>query len=139
MHNAFKLLILHRISKTNIKMKRLIKSFGFAIRGIKIVFGTEANMKIHLAITIIVILAGITLSISVIEWVFCILCFGIVIGSEMINTSIENIVDLVSPNPHPLAGKAKDIAAGAVLIVAICSIIIGLIIFLPKLWSIYYI
>lgn len=120
-------------------MKKIIKSFGFAIRGIKIVFGTETNMKIHLVITAIVIIGGTALSINKTEWIFCVLCIGLVIGSEMLNTSIENIVDLVSPEQHPLAGKAKDIAAGAVLFCAICSVIVGIIIFLPKILAVLYV
>jgi len=63
------------------------------------------------------------------------MCIGMVVGAEMINTAIENVVDLASPDQHPLAGKAKDIAAGAVLICAIISVIIGLLIFVPKGWN----
>jgi len=114
-------------------MKKRIQSFGYAIRGIREVFGTE-NMKIHIGITLLVIICGVVFSISLIEWIFCLLCIGLVIGAEMINTAIENVVDLASPEQHPLAGKAKDIAAGAVLICAIISVVIGLLIFVPKGW-----
>ncbi|MFZ4726868.1 MAG: diacylglycerol kinase family protein [Paludibacter sp.] len=113
-------------------MKKTIKSFGFAGRGIRFVFGTETNMKIHLVVCVLVIVCGFIFQISLTEWLICLLCIGLVIGMEMINTSIENIVDLVSPNHHPLAGKAKDIAAGAVLICVIISVVIGLLIFVPK-------
>jgi diacylglycerol kinase len=65
----------------------------------------------------------------------CLLCIGLVFGAEMMNTAIENVVDLASPELHPLAGKAKDIAAGAVLICTIVSVVIGLLIFVPKGWS----
>jgi len=115
-------------------MKKRIQSFGYAIRGIREVFGTETNMKIHIGITLLVIICGVVFSISLIEWIFCLLCIGLVLGAEMINTSIENVVDLASPEQHPLAGKAKDIAAGAVLICAIISVVIGLLIFVPKGW-----
>jgi len=115
-------------------MKKRIQSFGYAIRGIREVFGSEANMKIHIVITVLVIISGILFSISLTEWIFCLLCIGLVVGAEMINTAIENVVDLASPELHPLAGKAKDIAAGAVLICAVISVIVGLIIFLPKGW-----
>jgi len=115
-------------------MKKRIQSFGYAIRGIREVFGTETNMKIHIGITLLVIICGVVFSISLIEWIFCLLCIGLVIGAEMINTAIENVVDLASPEQHPLAGKAKDIAAGAVLICAIISVVIGLLIFVPKGW-----
>ena len=89
-------------------------------------------MKIHGVVAILVIICGILFSISIREWLLCLLCFGFVISMEMINTAIENIIDLVSPDHNYLAGKAKDVAAGAVLISAIISAIIGLIIFVPK-------
>jgi len=113
-------------------MNKRLQSFGYAFRGIRDVFGSEANMKIHIGITILVILCGAFFEISLTEWMFCLLCIGLVVGAEMMNTAIENVVDLASPEQHPLAGKAKDIAAGAVLICAIVSVIIGLLIFLPK-------
>lgn len=95
-------------------------------------------MKIHLVITTLVVIGGVVFSISLTEWMFCLLCIGLVIGTEMINTAIENVVDLASPELHPLAGQAKDIAAGAVLICAIISVIIGLMIFAPKAWSLIF-
>ena len=115
-------------------MKKRIRSFGYAGRGIRVVFGTEPNMKIHIVIALLVIICGFIFSISMTEWMICLLCIGLVFGMEMMNTAIENVVDLASPNLHPLAGKAKDIAAGAVLICAIVSVIVGLLIFLPKGW-----
>lgn len=118
------------------KLEKRIKSFLYAGRGIRMVFGTEANMKIHICIAILVLIAGFTFKISATEWIACILCIGLVVGMEMVNTAIENIVDLVSPNHHPLAGKAKDIAAGAVLICAIISVIVGILVFGSKIWSV---
>jgi len=119
-------------------MRKRIQSFGYAIRGIRYVFGTEANMKIHIAISILVIICGIVFAINLTEWIFCLLCIGMVVAAEMLNTAIENVVDLASPEQHPLAGKAKDIAAGAVLICAIVSVVIGLLIFIPKGWDLIY-
>ena len=116
-------------------MNKRIKSFGFAFKGIKTVFTSEANMKIHVFIAILVLICGVIFNLSVTEWVLCLGCFGLVISMEMINTALENLVDLVSPEHHPLAGKVKDMAAGAVLVAAIISSIIGLIIFLPKGWN----
>ncbi len=115
------------------KLKKRINSFQYAGRGIRTVFGTETNMKIHICIAIVVLIAGFTFKISATEWIACLLCIGLVVGMEMVNTAIENIVDMVSPNYHPLAGKAKDIAAGAVLICAIISVVIGLLVFGPKI------
>ncbi|MDD5183629.1 MAG: diacylglycerol kinase family protein [Paludibacter sp.] len=116
-------------------MKKRIKSFGFAGRGIYSVIKSEFNMKIHITIGILVFICGFIFDISLTEWLLCLLCFGLVLGAEMINTAIENVVDLVSPDQHPLAGKAKDAAAGAVLICAIISAVIGLLIFVPKGWN----
>ena len=115
-------------------MKKRIQSFGYAGRGVWLVISSEANMKIHLAVAVLVVMAGFFFQITVSEWMACLLCFGLVFSTEMINTSIENVVDLVSPKHHDLARNAKDIAAGAVLISALMAAIVGLIIFLPKLW-----
>ena len=116
-------------------MNKRIKSFGYAGRGIKIVFGSEPNMKIHIFVAMLVILCGFVFKINITEWILCLLCIGLVFSAEMINTAIENVVDLASPEHHELAGKAKDIAAGAVLICAIVSVVIGLLIFIPKAWD----
>ena len=113
-------------------MKKRIRSFVYAGRGIRLVFSSEANMKIHIVVATLVVICGFIFNINTTEWIACLLCIGLVFGAEMINTAIENVVDLASPDHHELAGKAKDIAAGAVLICAIVSIIIGILIFLPK-------
>lgn len=113
-------------------MNKRIESFKYAFRGIVLVLKSEKNMLIHLIISILVLICGIFFQISTTEWMICLLCFGLVFSTEMINTAIETLVDLVSPNHHKLAGKAKDIAAGAVLVAAIFAAITGLIIFIPK-------
>ena len=113
-------------------MKKRILSFKHAIRGIHMVLRSEKNMQIHLIFAILVVFFGFLFCISPVEWMICMLAFGLVMGAELINTSIETIVDLVSPEYHELAGKAKDIAAGAVLTTSIFAAIAGLIIFLPK-------
>jgi diacylglycerol kinase len=116
-------------------MKKRIQSFGHAGRGIRQVLGSEINMKIHVGITVLVLMAGFILHISITEWLICISCMALVLGMEMMNTAIENVVDLVSPHHHALAAKAKDAAAGAVLICAIASVLVGLVIFIPKIWE----
>lgn len=113
-------------------MKRLLKSFGYAWNGIRSAVQSEKNMHIHLFFVVAVIICGFIFHISRTEWMLCIGCFGMVMGAELINTAIESIVDLISPERKPLAGKAKDIAAGAVLITAIAAAVIGLLIFVPK-------
>ena len=116
-------------------MKKRIRSFVYAGRGIRLVFSSEANMKIHIVVATLVVICGFIFNINTTEWIACLLCIGLVFGAEMINTAIEDVVDLASPDHHELAGKAKDIAAGAVLICAIVSVIIGILIFLPKGWQ----
>jgi len=113
-------------------MNKRIESFKYAFRGIAMVLKSEKNMLIHVIISILVLICGILFQISTTEWMICLLCFGLVFSTEMMNTAIETLVDLVSPNHHKLAGKAKDIAAGAVLVAAIFAAITGLIIFIPK-------
>lgn len=119
-------------------MKKSLKnSFKYAFEGIKTTFQTEKNMKIHIAIMIFVIILGFLLKISSLEWIACLILFALVISAEMFNTVIETTVDLITKEKNELAKKAKDIAAGAVLVTAIFSAIIGLIIFVPKI--IFYI
>ena len=118
------------------KMKKIRNSFKYAIEGIWKSFKTERNMKIHIFIMILVIIAGIILKINKSEWIICIILFAIVIGSELFNTSIETIVDMVMPEKNEKAKIAKDVSAGAVLVVAIGAAIIGLVIFVPRILNI---
>ncbi len=113
--------------------KRLYQSFGYAFKGVYQVFRHELNMQIHLLAAIVVVAAGIVLQINTTEW--CLIVFAI-IGvwvAEMFNTSIELLTDLVSPDYHELAGKVKDIAAGAVVLATLGAVVIGLVVFLPKI------
>lgn len=112
-----------------------IRSFGFAIQGIAATVKSQMNFRIHLIAAICVITAGFILNINSMEWVVIILTIGMVLALEAINTAIEHLVDLVSPTHHEIAGKAKDIAAGAVLIGAIAAAAIGIIIFGQKLFT----
>ena len=118
------------------KMKKIRNSFKYAIEGLGTSFKTERNMKIHIFIMILVIIAGIILKINKSEWIICIILFAIVIGSELFNTSIETIVDMVMPEKNEKAKIAKDVSAGAVLVVAIGAAIIGLVIFVPRILNI---
>ena len=122
--------------KVKVKTKKIINSFKYAIEVIWTSFKTERNMKIHIFIMILVIIAGIILKINKSEWIICIILFAIVIGSELFNTSIETIVDLVMPEKNEKAKIAKDVSAGAVLVVAIGAAIIGLVIFVPRILNI---
>ena len=115
--------------------KRLINSFKYAIQGLVYAFKKEQNMLIHVIICITVIALGILLKISYFEWLICFILFGLVMSTELINSAIEALVDLVSPNKHPLAKIAKDTASSATLIFSIASFIGALIIFIPKIIS----
>lgn len=124
---------MEKIEELKKKRKKLRNSFKYAFEGVHRELKEEQNLKIHILIMILVIIAGFTLKLSPMEWIICIILFGFVIALELINTAIELTVDLAMPEIHPKAKAAKDIAAAAVLISATCSVIIGLIIFLPKI------
>jgi diacylglycerol kinase (ATP) len=110
-----------------------LKSFSYAFKGLSILFKTQANARIHLVALGAVVVAGLFFSLSISEWCLCSLCIGMVLAVEAVNTAIESIVDLVSPDYHPLAGRAKDVAAAAVLLTAISAAVVGILIFLPKI------
>lgn len=115
------------------KNKKMINSFKNAFNGMIVSFKQERNMKIHISIMFLVILLGIIFKIKTVEWIICIICFALVIGGELFNTAIEITIDIAMPNFNEKAKKAKDISAGAVLVLAIASAIIGFIIFVPKI------
>ena len=108
-------------------------SFKYAFLGILESFKVERNMKIHFTIAGVVIAGGFYFHINSIEWILCLICFGLVLSAEMMNTAIEAVTDIASPSINPKAKLAKDAAAGGVLVMAIISLIIGFIIFLPKI------
>ncbi len=108
--------------------------FGYAFRGLWYVFRTQRNMRVHLAIAALAILTGIVLHISAIEFALIFVTITIVLTAEMVNTVFELCIDLASPEYHPLAKIAKDIAAGAVLLSAIFAVVVGLFVFVPHLW-----
>nr|WP_263325689.1 diacylglycerol kinase family protein [Neobacillus sp. Marseille-Q6967] len=110
---------------------RLLKSFTFAIEGIKTAIKTERNMRIHLCISIIVIGLSFFFSIRNVEWILVLIIIGGMFALELMNTAIERLVDLVTKEFHPLAKQAKDLAAGAVFVYAILAVIAGFIIFIP--------
>ena len=122
----------------NTKKNKLYKSFGYAFEGIFNTILHERNMQIHTAVTVLVVIFGFILHISLMEWLFCLVLFGLVLSLELVNTAIEAVVDLVTEEKKPLAKKAKDAAAGAVLISAIMAAVIGGIIFFPKLYALLF-
>lgn len=115
------------------KKDPLYRSFSYAFQGIFTCVRKERNMKIHCVAAVLVVIAGVILKISAIEWCICMVLFGLVMALEHVNTAVEAVVDMVTEEYHPLAKAAKDTAAGAVLIAAIMAAIAGCIIFLPKI------
>ena len=115
------------------KKDPLYKSFGYAFAGIFTVVTKERNMKIHCVAMVCVVIAGFVFHITPVEWCICLTLFGLVMALEMVNTAVEAVVDLVTKERRPLAKLAKDAAAGAVLVFAIASAIIGFMIFGPKI------
>ncbi len=122
------------MSGKNFKISARLNSFKHAFAGIAEAVKSEHNAWIHAAATVIVIIAGFVFKLSKVEWCIIILCIGMVWTAEIFNSAIERLTDLASPKRHSLAKKAKDAAAGAVLVTAITATIIGLIIFLPRIF-----
>ncbi|MBX9973077.1 diacylglycerol kinase family protein [Cytobacillus firmus] len=116
-----------------VRKHSVLKSFSFAFSGIRAAVLNERNLQIHLAVSIAVIIFGVFFGISSLEWMIILLAIGGMLSLELLNTAIERVVDLATEEYHPLAKQAKDIAAGAVLVYAIVSVIIGGVIFLPKI------
>ena len=110
-------------------------TFICALNGWVQAIKTEQNLKFDCLIGIIVIVLGFLLKISFFEWVICVILIGAVIGAELMNTAIETVVDMYTREKNELAKKAKDVSAGAVLVIAITSAIIGGVIFIPKMLS----
>lgn len=108
-----------------------LRSFGHAFRGVGTLLRTQHNARIHALATILVLAAGALFGITLLEWALIALAIVCVWATEALNTAIEFLVDLASPGPHPLAGKAKDVAAAAVLIAAIGSLIVAVLVFGP--------
>lgn len=115
--------------------KKLIRSFRFAFIGIFQMFRSEQNARIHMLITLMVIAAAIILPISRIEWLVLLVVIGLVLMAEGVNTAIEHLANCITTEQHPEIKKAKDLAAGAVLIAAIIAALVGLTIFLPAIFE----
>ncbi len=116
---------------------KFIKSFANAMHGIAYLFKSQLNARIELVITGMVLLAGFFFRISTAEWIIILLCIGLVLGLEGINTAAEIFADKLHPGIDEQIGRAKDVAAGAVLIVSIVAAIIGMIIFVPRLIDLF--
>ena len=122
------------ITGNGLKKESIVKSFYYAFSGIILGFKQERNMQVHFYIMTFVIIFGILLKIRLTEWMICLILFGLVISLEYVNTAIESAVDCATTKYHPKARIAKDTSAAAVLVSAIISIIVGLMIFIPKIF-----
>jgi len=123
-------------SKKEKKAWREVKyseKFSNAFRGIYVAFKITSHAFIYLIATLIVFVLGFYFKISAVEWILLVFAIGFVVVSEMFNTAIEIDMDLTSPEYHPFAKDTKDVAAGAVLLSAFIAIIVGLIVFLPRI------
>ncbi|HLO90720.1 MAG TPA: diacylglycerol kinase family protein [Lentimicrobium sp.] len=114
-------------------LQKRLKSFTYAFNGMRVLFKEEPNAKIHTILAIAALVTGVLTGLSEIEWIALIIAIGFVIAFEAINTAVENLCDLISPGQNESIKKIKDLAAAAVLLSAICALLIGLIIFVPKL------
>lgn len=125
------------MKSNSFKLMDRVKSLKFAVNGIKLLLKNEHNARVHLLIALIVIIASYVFSIDAAEFMFIIISIGLVFIVELLNTAIENIANFVEPKSNEKIGEIKDYAAGAVLVSAIVSIIIGLIIFIPKILNVF--
>ncbi|MBF0911774.1 MAG: diacylglycerol kinase family protein [Atopobiaceae bacterium] len=107
----------------------------FAIQGIRVAFAQEANLRRMALIAFITVIVGFIVRLDVLSWVVVLACIGSVLTTELLNTAIETVVDLVSPEFHPMAGKAKDIAAAASACISITAACIGLLVFLRAIFT----
>lgn len=141
-----KLVFYHHLSTLSVRMKPehesefkgLIHSFGYAIEGWSYAIRHERSVWIHVVMTAAVIAIGTWLNVSRTDWALLVLAMGMVWMAELMNTAVETLVDLVSPEFNPLAKVAKDTAAGAVLVAALAAFVIGLLILGPPLWTVLF-
>ncbi|MBQ3734217.1 MAG: diacylglycerol kinase family protein [Bacteroidales bacterium] len=114
-------------------IRKRLKSFTYAFAGLKVLFREEHNSRIHLFATVCVVVAGVLLKISLLEWVAVAFAVGLVFSGEIFNSAVEDLSDVVCPERDERIKKVKDLAAAAVLVNAITAAVIGLLVFLPKI------
>ncbi|RDB62334.1 diacylglycerol kinase [Gordonibacter sp. 28C] len=116
----------------------LVCAFRCAWDGIAYAVRTQRNMKIHLVIAVLAVALGFAFGIDTASWAAVILCIAAVFAAECVNTAVESVVDLVSPEYHELARRAKDCAAGAVLIFAAVAVVVACVVFIPPAWALVF-
>lgn len=125
----------HKENKSWLKYQ--VKTFNFAFKGLFAFFKTESKAIIHTVAAVLAVTAGVILKISILQWGLISLVIGMVFISELINSCMERLVDMVSPEHNVQAGHIKDMAAGAVLMASIIAIITGLLVFVPALIELF--
>jgi diacylglycerol kinase len=123
---------------TGERLRAFLRSFGYACAGIAYAARTQRNLRVHLALAGLVIVAGWGLQVTAIEWAVLALTIGAVFSAELVNTVAELAVDLLTQEYHPMAKAAKDVAAAAVLVTALAAVGVGIAIFGPRLWRILF-
>lgn len=125
---------MHEGTERRLTFTGRLRSFRWALRGIGVMLRSQHNAWLHAAATVAIVCAGLALGLSAAEWCWIVLAIVAVWTAEALNTAFEFLTDVASPGFHPLAEKAKDVAAGAVLISALGAVAIGLLVLGPKLW-----
>jgi diacylglycerol kinase len=118
-----------------LSVTKTLRSFRYAWHGIYLVIRYENNTRVHLLASVAAVALGVFVKLNSLEWALVLMQIGLVWAAETFNTALEKLVDLVSPEYHPLAGKVKDIAAGAVLIVSLMSVVVGGIVFGSRVYA----
>ena len=113
--------------------KRFLRSFKYSFEGLRYAYINEQSLLIHVTVGLLIVILGICLQISQMQWLFVLMCIGIIMATELINTSIEATIDLISPEYNQLAKIAKDTASAAVFVFSMVAAVGGLIIFVPKI------
>jgi diacylglycerol kinase len=119
-------------------LKKLFRSFGYAFHGVAYAARTQLNFRIHLVAMVAAISLGFFLKISTTDWLWIALSIALVLITEIFNTMIESLTDLVSPGYNEKAGHIKDMSAAAVVIAAAFALLVGIVIFLPKLIALFH-
>jgi diacylglycerol kinase len=123
---------------TGESLRAFLRGFGYAFAGIAYAVRTERNLRVHLVIAGLAVVAGWTLRVTAIEWAILVLTIGAVFSAELVNTVAELAVDLLTQEYHPMAKVAKDVGAAAVLVTAVAAVGVGIAIFGPRLWRILF-
>ena len=125
------------MEQSKFNFRNRLKSFGFAFNGLKILFKVEHNAQIHLLAAVLVCVAGFIFDIPKLDWIVIIIIIGLVFAMEIVNSAIERIADFISPERNEEIKKIKDLAAAAVFIMATTAVFVGMLIFLPKIMTLF--